>query len=73
MSGRGRKVELLGRDKTCFFIGHRDAPDSLLPFLITEVERQVTECHVREFVVGHYGNFDALAARAVNGMIICEI
>lgn len=52
-------------NKTCFFIGHHDAPDGLLPFLITEVERHIAECRVGEFVVGHYGNLDALAATAV--------
>lgn len=51
--------------KTCFFIGHRDAPDKLLPALIAEVERHVTEYDVEEFVVGHYGNFDTLAGKAV--------
>lgn len=51
--------------KTCFFIGHRDAPDSLLPRLTAEVERHITEYGVTDFVVGGYGNFDALAARAV--------
>lgn len=51
--------------KTCFFIGHRDAPDELLPALIAEAERHVTEYGVEEFVVGHYGNFDTLAGKAV--------
>lgn len=51
--------------KTCFFIGHREAPDSLLPTLIDEVERHITEYGVNSFVVGHYGRFDALAGQAV--------
>ncbi len=50
---------------TCFFIGHRDAPDSLLPQLSTEVERHITEYQVTDFVVGGYGRFDSLAAKAV--------
>ena len=50
---------------TCFFIGHREAPDSLLPTLIDEVERHITEYDVKSFVVGHYGQFDALAGQAV--------
>lgn len=54
-----------GKDKVCFFNGHRDSPESLLPILIVEVERHITEYHVKEFIVGHYGNFDTLAARAV--------
>lgn len=49
--------------KTCFFIGHREAPDSILPTLIDEVERHITEYGVNSFVVGHYGQFDALPVR----------
>lgn len=49
----------------CFFIGHRDAPDGLLPVLIDEVKRHVAEFGVEEFVVGRYGNFDAMASKAV--------
>lgn len=48
-----------------FFIGHRDAKDDLLPGLVIEVERHITNYGVTEFVVGRYGRFDGLAARAV--------
>ena len=51
--------------KTCFFIGHRDAPDTIYPALLAEVERHIIERGVGEFIVGHYGRFDSLAARAV--------
>ena len=51
--------------KTCFFIGHRDALDTIYPALLAEVERHITELGVGEFIVGHYGRFDSLAARAV--------
>lgn len=51
--------------KTCFFIGHREAPDSLLPILSAEVERHITEYGVTDFVVGRYGQFDSLAVRSV--------
>lgn len=54
-------------DKTCFFIGHRDTPDDLLPALAEAVERHITEYGVTDFVVGHYGRFDALAAKTVKG------
>lgn len=54
--------------KTCFFIGHRDAPGSLLPLLMEAVERHITEYGVTEFVVGQYGNFDRLAAQAVKAV-----
>ena len=50
---------------TCFFIGHRETSDSIFPALVQAVERHVTEYGVTEFIVGHYGNFDRLAARAV--------
>ena len=51
--------------KTCFFIGHRDAPESVYDRLLTVVEHHISEYGVTDFVVGRYGNFDRLAARAV--------
>lgn len=50
---------------TCFFIGHREAGDELIPALTAAVERHITEYGVTSFMVGRYGNFDKLAARAV--------
>ena len=60
---------LLGRDTmpTCFFIGHREALDSLLPQLSAAVEHHITELGVTDFVVGSYGWFDSMAARMVTG------
>lgn len=52
-------------EKSCFFIGHRDAPDSLIPELDALVERHIKEYGVTAFTVGQYGRFDALAAGAV--------
>ena len=49
----------------CFFIGHREAPDSLLLTLDIEVEQHITEYGVTDFVVGNYGQFDSLAAKCV--------
>lgn len=49
----------------CFFIGHREAGGELIPALAEAVERHVTEYGVTSFMVGRYGNFDKLAARAV--------
>lgn len=49
----------------CFFIGHRDAPETLRPLLDEAVERHITEYGVTDFVVGHYGRFDAMAAHAI--------
>ena len=51
--------------KSCFFIGHRDAPEAIYPQLLAEVERHIAELDVTEFIVGHYGGFDCLAAKAV--------
>ncbi len=50
---------------TCFFIGHREAPDALLPILDAEVERHIVDYGVTDFVVGRYGHFDGMAARSV--------
>ena len=49
----------------CFFIGHREADDELIPALTAAVERHITEYGVTNFMVGRYGNFDKLAARTV--------
>ena len=53
------------QQKTCFFIGHRDAPEDLFPRLRDAVARHITEFGVTDFVVGHYGSFDRMSARAV--------
>lgn len=50
---------------SCFFIGHRDAEETVFPKLLEAVEQHIVEYGVTEFFVGHYGRFDALAARAV--------
>lgn len=51
--------------KTCFFLGHRDAPQGVYGRLLASVERHIAECGAEDFVVGRYGSFDLLAARAV--------
>ena len=51
--------------KKCFLIGHREASEEIYSALYTAIETHIVYCNVREFVVGHYGNFDRLAARAV--------
>ena len=50
---------------TCFFIGHRDVPETVRPLLAKSIERHITEYGVTEFVVGHYGAFDRMAAQEV--------
>lgn len=51
--------------KSCFFIGHREASAEILPALRNAVEQHIVEYGVTEFIVGHYGGFDHMAARAV--------
>lgn len=51
--------------KSCFFIGHREADERLLPRLVSIVERLVMVENVSCFYVGGYGGFDRIAASAV--------
>ena len=51
--------------KRCFFIGHRETSDDLLPALRAAIEQHITEYGVTEFLVGGYGGFDRLAAQCV--------
>lgn len=51
--------------KSCFFIGHREASEEIYPALYAVVEQHILEYSVTEFIVGHYGGFDRLAATAV--------
>ena len=51
--------------KSCFFIGHREANESLLPRLELEINRLISSENVRYFYVGGYGGFDQIAATAV--------
>lgn len=49
--------------KSCFFIGHREVPSELYPFLSEAIERHITDYGVKEFIVGGYGAFDRMAAK----------
>lgn len=51
--------------KSCFFIGHREASSEILPALAEAVEKHITQYGVTEFIVGNYGGFDHMAAKAV--------
>ena len=51
--------------KSCFFIGHREASSEILPALTESVEKHIVEHGVTEFIVGNYGGFDHMAAKAV--------
>lgn len=54
--------------KSCFFIGHREADEKLLPFLTEAIRRLVIEENVRYFYVGGYGGFDRIAGMAVKAV-----
>lgn len=51
--------------KSCFFIGHRDTPAEIYGELLRGVENLICDYGVSEFIVGHYGAFDRMAAGAV--------
>ena len=55
----------MSRDKSCFFIGHREADERLLPRLELTLERLIAEENVCYFYVGGYGGFDRIATVAV--------
>ena len=48
--------------KTCFLIGHRDAPVMIREKLERAVAEAITKYGMTEFVVGGYGAFDRMAA-----------
>ena len=48
--------------KTCFLIGHRDAPVMIREKLEKAIASAITDYGVTEFVVGRYGAFDRMAA-----------
>lgn len=50
---------------SCFFLGHREADERLLPKLRDTIEQLITEENVSYFYVGGYGGFDRIAASAV--------
>ena len=51
--------------KSCFFIGHRYADECIYEKLLAAVDTHISEYGVTDFLVGHYGAFDRMAARAV--------
>ena len=51
--------------KSCFFIGHREASEEIYPVLCAAVEAHIVRYGVTEFIVGCYGCFEGLAAKAV--------
>ena len=51
--------------KSCFLIGHRQAPEELFSALQRAVEDHITKDKAMEFIVGGYGEFDRLAAEVL--------
>lgn len=54
--------------KKCFFVGHRDTNDNIYENLKETIKKHIVEYGVTEFYVGHYGNFDRLATKAISGL-----
>lgn len=52
----------------CFFIGHRNAPEDTEEKVLQAVEFCIQEQGMTHFIVGQYGAFDAMAAKAVRQM-----
>lgn len=50
---------------SCFFIGHRETSSEIFPALLDAVLHHIAYHGVTEFIVGNYGNFDRLSAKAV--------
>ena len=51
--------------KSCFFIGHRDVGNEAQALLAKAVEYHILKYGVTDFFVGHYGQFDSMAAHAI--------
>lgn len=52
-------------EKSCFFIGHREVDERLLPLLNETIERLITKEKVSYFYVGGYGGFDRIASSSL--------
>jgi hypothetical protein len=49
----------------CYFLGHRDAPETLLPALRNAITYHIQVESVDTFIVGNYGAFDRMAQRTL--------
>lgn len=58
--------------KSCFLVGHHDAPISIQPLLDQIVEKLITQQDVSCFYVGCHGSFDAMAVSAIQKAIACR-
>jgi len=53
------------KNRRCFFIGHRNAPESIYTNIVSTIEKLIVENGVKEFIVGNYGMFDSMVIRAL--------
>ena len=58
------------KKKRCFFIGHRNAPESVYTNIVSTIEKLIVENGVKEFIVGNYGMFDSMVIRALQQLKI---
>ncbi len=58
--------------KTCCFIGHSEVRKDISRALSAAIERHIVEYGVTDFLVGNYGQFDGMAARAVQAAKACH-
>ena len=49
------------KNKTCCFFGHREVTHNIRGKLIEIIDNLITEKDVKEFYVGHQGQFDNMA------------
>lgn len=52
-------------NKVCFFIGHREANESIMPALQRCIEKHILTFGVGIFIVGQYGKFDRMVISAL--------
>ncbi|MBE6976877.1 MAG: hypothetical protein E7439_06790 [Ruminococcaceae bacterium] len=57
--------EILKERQLCFLFGHGDCPEDLFPKIVQAVEVLIVEHGCRNYYLGHRGDFDRLATRAV--------
>ena len=55
-------------DEICFMFGHRYCPEALFPQIVAAVREHIESHGCDHFIVGHRGEFDRLASRAVIAM-----
>ena len=52
-------------DNMCFMFGHRYCPENMFPQIVAAIREHITVHGCDRFIIGHRGEFDHLATRAV--------